>query len=176
MYLSALDVSIERFRLDSQFFAGSGTSFARSGPVASGNPFGNTRPGIGSNSASMRKLYTAGGSLVTSVANSLTWQIAGPDTFTSPSLVSFSFLQPLLAGGGRDVVLERLTLAERSLLTNVRAFERYRRGFYTQIATGVGPDINPSRRGGAFGGAGFGGFDALDLSRHYQCRYIIVNA
>ncbi len=161
MYLSALDVSIERFRLDSQFFSGTGTSASRTGPVAAGSPFGRTNVSIGSSSTRMQKLYTAGGSLVANFANSLTWQIAGPDSFTAPSLLSFTFLQPLLAGGGRDVVLERLTLAERALLTNVRAFERYRRGFYTQIATGVGPDTSPSRRGGAFGGAGLGGFDAL---------------
>jgi hypothetical protein len=161
MYLSALDVSIERFRLDSQFFSGTGASFSRSGPVAANNPFGRTNVGLGSGTATMRKLYSTGATLVANVANSLTWQIAGPDTFTSPSLLSFTLIQPLLRNGGRDVVLERLTLAERALLTNVRAFERYRRGFYVQIATGVGPDTSPSRQGGAFGGAGLGGFDAL---------------
>lgn len=161
MYLSALDVSIERFRLDSQFFAGTGTNFRRSGPLAANNPFGATVAGIGPGSASMRKLYSTGATLVADVANSLTWQIAGPDTFTAPSLLSFTFMQPILRSGGRDVVLERLTLAERALLTNVRAFERYRRGFYTEIATGVPSDTSPSRQGGAFGGAGLGGFDAL---------------
>ena len=161
MYLSALDVSIERFLLDSQFFGGTGTSFRRRGPVAAASPFGSTDVDIGSTDFQMRKLYSTGATLVADFANSLTWQIAGPDTFVSPSALSFTFIQPLLRNGGRDVALERLTLAERALLTNVRAFERYRRGFYVQIATGTGPDTSPSRQGGAFGGAGLGGFDAL---------------
>ncbi|MEM8736475.1 MAG: hypothetical protein AAGG44_19755, partial [Planctomycetota bacterium] len=88
MYLSALDVSIERFRLDSQFFSGTGSSFARSGPVAANNAFGATTIGLGQGSAQMRKLYSTGATLVANVANSFTWQIAGPDSFTSPSLMS----------------------------------------------------------------------------------------
>ncbi len=161
MYLSALDVSIERFRLDSQFFSGTGSTFSRSGPVAANNAFGATNVTLGQGASSFSKLYSTGATLVTQAANTLTWQIAGPDTFTAPSLLSFTFIQPLLRGGGRDVVLERLTLAERALLTNVRAFERYRRGFYVEIATGVNADTSPSRQGGAFGGAGLGGFVAL---------------
>jgi hypothetical protein len=58
-------------------------------------------------------------------------------------------------------VLERLTLAERALLANVRAMERYRREFYVDIATGRNTATNPARRGGVFGGAGFGGFTGL---------------
>lgn len=157
MYLSALDVSIERFRFDSQFFYSRGFNYVRNG-VLRGDT---TVVRGGPNSASMSKRFAAGGTLIADFANSLTWQIAGPDNFTAPSLLSFTFIQPLLRGGGRDVVLERLTLAERALLTNVRAFERYRRGFYTEIATGAGADTTPSRQGGAFGGAGLGGFDAL---------------
>ncbi len=49
----------------------------------------------------------------------------------------FSFIQPLLRGGGRDVIMERLTLAERTLLYNVRAFERYRTGSIRLSLLGV---------------------------------------
>ncbi len=58
-------------------------------------------------------------------------------------------------------MLERLTLAERTLLYNVRAFERYRRGFYCQVAIGRNADQGPTRRGGLFGGAGLEGFTGL---------------
>jgi hypothetical protein len=55
-------------------------------------------------------------------------------------------------------VLERLTIAERALLGNVRQMERYRRGFYLNIVTGRDEGQGPSRRGGFFGGSGLEGF------------------
>jgi hypothetical protein len=55
----------------------------------------------------------------------------------------------------------RLTLAERTLLYNVRSFERYRTGFYTTITVGRAAEPGPTRRGGLFGGAGLQGFTGL---------------
>ncbi len=159
LYLSALDVSSERFLLDSQFFAGWDSSVERRGSRLS-PPDGSTLLSTGPN-LQMRKLSASGADLLVGFANSMTWQLAGSDNYASNSLLNFSLLQPLLRQGGRDVVLERLTLAERALLANVRAFERYRRGFYVDIATGRAPDTQPRRRGGVFGGAGFGGFTGL---------------
>jgi hypothetical protein len=160
MYLSALDVSSERFLLDSQFFAGWGASAERRGTRL--NPTdGSTVLSTGPRSVLMTKTFASGADLVVGFANSMTWQLAGSDNYASNSLLNFSLLQPLLRQGGRDVVLERLTLAERALLANVRAFERFRRGFYVDIATGRAPDTQTIRRGGVFGGAGFGGFTGL---------------
>ena len=159
LYLSALDVSSERFLLDSQFFAGWDSSVERRGSRLS-PPDGSTLLTTGPN-LQMRKMSASGADLLVGFANSMTWQLAGSDNYASNSLLNFSLLQPLLRQGGRDVVLERLTLAERALLANVRAFERYRRGFYVDIATGRAPDTQPRRRGGVFGGAGFGGFTGL---------------
>ncbi len=160
LYLSALDVSSERFLLDSQFFAGWQSSAERRGTRLN-PPDGSTLISTGPRGVQMRKMYATGADLVVGFANSLTWQLAGPDNYASTSLLNFSLIQPLLRQGGRDVVLERLTLAERTLLSNVRAFERYRRGFYVDIATGRGADTAPRRRGGVFGGSGFGGFTGL---------------
>ncbi len=87
----------------------------------------------------MQKQFASGADLVVGLANNLTWQIGGGPNdqgYSNNSLIDFTLVQPLLRQAGRDVVLERLTLAERTLLANVRAFERYRRGFYVQIATG----------------------------------------
>lgn len=159
LYLSALDVSSERFLLDSQFFAGWDSGVERRG-TRMAPPNGSTLLSTGPN-AQMRKMSASGADLLVGFANSMTWQLAGSDNYASSSLLNFSLLQPLLRQGGRDVVLERLTLAERALLANVRAFERYRRGFYVDIATGRAPDTQPRRRGGVFGGAGFGGFTGL---------------
>ncbi len=162
MYLSALDVSSERFLLDSQFYGGWRGNFSASegGADKQFTSSTNNRPrGTG---LFMNKRFASGTDLLVGFANSITWQLAGPgDSITNTSLLDFALIQPLLRQGGRDVVLERLTLAERVLLANVRAFERYRRGFYLEIATGQNNTTSPQRRGGAFGGAGLGGFDVL---------------
>ena len=57
-------------------------------------------------------------------------------------------------------MLERLTLAERRLLANVRAFERYRRSFYLFVTTGRNTESTVQRSGGVFG-VGLGGFTGL---------------
>lgn len=167
IYLSALDVSSERFRLDSQFFGGWQSSITADGPRRNGGTSSSTLFSTGPSSRgrrafSMQKQFATGADLVVGFANSLTWQLAGPNDQSATTLLDFALLQPLLRQGGRDVVLERLTLAERTLLANVRAFERYRRAFYVDITTGRGSNgVGPRRRGGVFGGAGFEGFSAL---------------
>lgn len=164
LYLSALDVSSERFLLDSQFFGGWQSSYTSDGRRRSGDSsslFATGPNSAGRRPFSMQKRYATGADLLVGFANSLTWQLAGPNDQSASSILDFSLIQPLLRQGGRDVVLERLTLAERTLLANVRAFERYRRAFYIQVATGRGPDTSPQRRGGVFGGAGFAGFTGL---------------
>jgi DNA-binding MarR family transcriptional regulator len=161
LYLSALDVSFERFRFDVQFFGNNSTTYEAAGPMA---------PGAGGMSSSLlrndttfqaRKLFASGGEFMVGLANSLVWQFSGSDSQFSTTLLDFSMLQPLLRGGGRAVVLERLTLSERVLLYNVRAMERYRRGFFTQVYAGNNPGDGPNRRGGVFGGAGLEGFSGI---------------
>lgn len=50
------------------------------------------------------------------------------------SLLSLTFTQPLLKGGGRLVAMESLTQAERNVIYDVRQFARYRRSFSVQVA------------------------------------------
>ncbi len=163
LYLSALDVTFERFRFDTQFFGGSSLFYtadghARSGTGQSSSVF-NVLPLNGTTRLS--KLSATGGELVVGLANSLVWQFSGPNDYTSTTLLDFSIVQPLLRGAGRAVVLERLTIAERALLANVRSMERYRRGFYLNIAIGRDPGDGARRRGGFFGGSGLEGFSGI---------------
>jgi hypothetical protein len=168
MYLSALDVSSERFLFDSQFFGGWQTSFTADGPRRNNAPVPNSRSVLSTGPSTrgprglwMQRRFATGADLVVGLANNITWQLAGPGDQSATTILDFSLIQPLLRQGGRDVVLERLTLAERTLLANVRAFERYRRAFYVQVATGDTPDTQPRRRGGVLGGAGFQNFTGL---------------
>jgi outer membrane protein TolC len=147
LYLSALDVTFQRFRFQVQFYGRNSTYFTADGPDRGG--VGGTSSSLleERNSLQMRKLTATGGELVAGAANSLVWQFAGPDQYAAATLLDFSMLQPLLRAGGRAVVLENLTEAERALLANVRQMEHFRHGFYGQIIAGLNPGVPPSRGG-----------------------------
>ena len=156
LYLSALDVSTERFRFEVQFFGGNDTNYSHRGDRNFGGE-SNTLTN-GSDFRVRRKLATAG-QIVVDFANTFTWQFAGADSNSAASLLGFSIIQPLLRSGGRVVGLEQLTRAERGLLANMRAFQRYRKGFYTDLAIGSrGSTAGPRRSGGFLGGTGLTGF------------------
>ena len=166
LYLSALDVSSERFRFDTQFFGGAQAFLQADGdrrPGAGGSQ--SSTFGIGPNSNGRRDLalqrsFATGADLVAGVANSIVWELSGPNSQSATTVLDFTLLQPLLRGAGRDRVMERLTLAERNLLGNVRSFERYRRSFYLNITTGRNIESQVRRSGGVFG-VGLGGFTGL---------------
>ena len=158
LYLSALDVSAERFDFDSQLFAGSDGFYQASGR-SSGQP--RSRLSIDSEAVA-RKSYVTGATLVSSFANALVWDFHGDNSQSVFSVLDFSLVQPLLRGAGRDRILAQLTLAERQLLYNIRQMERFRRAFYLDIATGSnGRTRAPRRIGGLFGGSGLQGFTGV---------------
>ncbi|HEX3872290.1 MAG TPA: hypothetical protein VHV77_17715 [Pirellulales bacterium] len=180
LYLSALDVSTERFRFVTQFFGGVGASYEAQGPVAAGNAAGKTTLTAGTAAGAVpnfgvgavttgndptqlqfQRNFATGGQLLVGFANSFVWQFAGGESDMTTSLLNFNFVQPLLRAGGRAVVLEQLTLVERILLANLRAMVRYRQGFYSSIAVGfpaIATIAGPSRAGGLEGGTGLSGF------------------
>lgn len=166
LYLSALDVSSERFRFDTQFFGGFQSFYTADGRLrsgAGGESSSNLAIGpysTGSRPWSVQRSFTTGADLVVGMANSIVWEFSGPNTQSASTVLDFTLVQPLLRGAGRDRVMERLTLSERRLLANVRAFERYRRSFYLSITTGRSVDAGPSRSGGVFG-VGLEGFSGL---------------
>ncbi|MFZ5829716.1 MAG: TolC family protein [Planctomycetota bacterium] len=148
LYLSALDVTFQRFRFDAQFFGGNSTFFTADGPLRSGNSRSELNT---TNDLQLRKLNTFGGQLAVDIANQFVWQFAGPDDHSARTLLDFSLIQPLLRGAGRDVVLENLTDVERALLANVRQMERFRKEFYAQVIVGRGLGGGPARGGLAVG-------------------------
>ncbi len=174
LYLSALDVTFQRFRFDVQFFGGNDTFFTADGPDRSGS-------GISSSvlrtdtDLQLRRLSATGRELVVGIANSLVWQFAGPDDYRGSTLLDFSLVQPLLRAGGRAVVLERLTEAERALLANIRQMQRFRRAFFIQVIAGGGNVSGVLRGGVAVGSlsagptATVGGLFTL-LSQQIQIR------
>ncbi len=166
LYLSALDVTAERFRLDTQFFGGFDANYGLSSD--------NNQLTLGPRIQAQRRLANAG-ELLVGFANSFMFEFDGTNTNLASSLANFSIIQPLLRGAGRDVALEQLTFAERNLLANMRAYQQYRQGFYTQVAIGEIGVTGPQRGGkgtfiaGFSGQGGVGGYIGL-LQQLQQIR------
>ena len=49
----------------------------------------------------------SGAEMVIGLANSLTWQFSGPDTYSANTLIDFTLVQPFLRGAGRGAGLQR---------------------------------------------------------------------
>lgn len=154
LYLSALDVTLERFRFDAQFAFGSSGSAVTKGTLQAGNGKP-TQEVTALTDGSVRWLSASGGEMLASLANTLVWDFNGSTVQSASSLINFSLLQPLLRLGGRARVLERLTESERNLLANVRQMEQFQRGYYIRITAGRNAGEGPSRRG-AVGASGLG--------------------
>lgn len=169
LYLSALDVTTERFRLDSQFFGGYGLNYLHQGDLipaslsfspllgrfvinppiegVESNRLTVGRPFQSNPALQVRRRFATAGELVAGFANSFVFEFTGTDANLSASLLNFTFLQPLLRGAGRDIALEQLTFSERTLLANLRSYEQFRQGFYTQVAVGELGVSGPQRGG-----------------------------
>lgn len=160
LYLSALQVSAERFQFDTQFFGGTQTFLTADGdrrPGGGGQSSTTVDTGsfsVGQRPLSMQRRFATGADLVVGVANNIVWELSGPNSQSATTVLDFALLQPLLRGAGRDIVLEDLTFAERQLLANVRSFERFRRSFFLNIT--VGRSLESQLIGGGFNAGGLG--------------------
>ena len=158
LYLSALDVTTERFRLDTQYYGGYGASYAHvnnNGSETDQLTVG--RPSAGNPALLAQRKLAGAGELLLGFANSFVVEFTGAGTSTAASLANFSFVQPLLRGAGRDIALEQLTSAERTLLANVRAYHQYRQGFFTRVTIGELGVAGLQRGGSSTVIAGFSG-------------------
>jgi hypothetical protein len=165
LYLAALPVTLQRFAFEPQFYAGmspttgvpqtggvqsAGTSIG-GGSFAGGinypnaftyatrfSPTGQLSTLNLGTVAGVGKLFNSGGQLLMGFASELIFNFAGknPRQPTVLSALPISFIQPLLRGGGRAVILEPLTQQERNLLYQVRAFTQFRQQFFVVTLTG----------------------------------------
>jgi hypothetical protein len=84
------------------------------------------------------QLLPTGGQWIVELANNTLWLFSTPGQTNSASVLSYSIVQPLLAGAGRKVVLENLTLGERQVLYAVRDLARFRQEFFSNIVVSDG--------------------------------------
>ncbi len=156
LYLSALDITTERFRLDTQFFGGYDARYAHNRSL-NRDRLTVGRPSAEDPALQARRRTATAGELLIGFANSFVAELTGSGANFTASLANFSFIQPLLRGAGRDIALEQLTFVERTLLANLRAYHQYRQGFYTRVAIGELGVAGPQRGGRGTVIAGFGG-------------------
>ncbi|KAA3614481.1 MAG: TolC family protein [Planctomycetota bacterium] len=125
LYLTALDLTLEQWRFDTQF-----------GAILSGTVNGD---GDGAQSATadgqltVSRVLGTGASIVSNIGSSLFRVLTTGDGWDALSDISLSVTQPLLRGAGRAIVREPLTQAQRDLIYEVRDFERFRRTFALQV-------------------------------------------
>ena len=162
LYESALDVSLERFGFDGQLFGGFNSFFTTQGRLFPGGSQSNLSAALGANSEGInfQRLGITGSNFMVGLANTILFNFSGNDTQTANSILDFSLVQPLLQNAGRSRILEALTQSERTLLANVRQLERFKRGFYLQIAIGRNPGAGPNLGGNFLGTPGSGGINA----------------
>lgn len=134
LYLTALDVTWQRFQFDVRFL-GIGGNEPTVGLVDTIVPHG---PGdqlqmVGA--LGVRKLLPAGGQIAAELTNNTLWLFTSPNSTSSNSALSYAVVQPLLFGAGRKVVLERLTQSERDLLYNTRTLARFRQTLFTNVVS-----------------------------------------
>jgi hypothetical protein len=147
LYISAMDVSRERFAYDVQFVGNGGLTYADSG--------GGKSTWTDSARIGARRTLASGTEWVVDLANSVTWSLtgAGGTSWNPITTLNAGITQPLLRGAGRKVQLESLTLSERKFLEEVRRMVLTQQGHYTRVVTGSSPaNIGVSGAGGGFYG------------------------
>lgn len=132
VYLTALNLSGNRFEFDAQWFGNVGADFTAEGEDLGGSRFLD----VTANRLGFTKNLPGGGQFATSVLNNLFWDFGSSGIQGGSAALVTTFTQPLLRGAFRHVRLENLTQAERDLLYSVRDFARFRRTFYVDIVSG----------------------------------------
>jgi outer membrane protein TolC len=130
LYLSALDLTLERHKFARQWFATVDSAYSNNG---SGEAAGES---LSANSdLGFKQMLADGASISTSIAIDWMRFLTGDPRESLGSVFSASITQPLLRGAGREIAQENLTQAERKVLYQIRFFNRYRKTFVVSIIT-----------------------------------------
>lgn len=83
---------------------------------------------------SVSQLLASGADLALNLGTNFMEFFTGDKRRAAASVLSLSFTQPLLRGGGRLVATENLTQAERTVVYDVRSYTRFKREFSVDVA------------------------------------------
>jgi outer membrane protein TolC len=126
LYLAALDLRLVRHGYETQLFGGGSALYLWGGDDGAVQ----TEANIGFN-----RLLAAGAQISTRLAIAWADVLAGTGRQGWTSIFGAVITQPLLRGSDRLVVMENLTLAERTTLYQIRTFNRFRKTFAVAVAT-----------------------------------------
>ena len=127
LYLTALDLTLERWRFQVQEVGTLGALVTGTGNEAQDATLdGNLR---------LSKVLGTGARIVGDIGFSMFRVLTTGDAFDFVSDLGLSITQPLLGGFGERIVMEPLTQAERDVVYAVRAFERFRRTFVFDVTS-----------------------------------------
>jgi outer membrane protein TolC len=126
MYLSALALTLERFRWSPQF------TELLTGQVNRAN---RDESWTGSSSFGVSQLLATGGTLTASLASELVSFTTGAPRTSGTSVLAANLIQPLWRGAGARIAQESLTQAERNVIYAIRTFARFHRTFAVSVAT-----------------------------------------
>ena len=129
LYFSALGLTQERWRYGVRSETSGGSSIS----------------GVGKDSASastsgdfqLSKLLGSGANIVLGIGSSLFRFVSTGDGWDAVTDISLSISQPLMRAAGAEITMESLTQSERSLVYQVRSYERFRRTFSVSVARRV---------------------------------------
>ena len=140
LYLSALDVTYERFRLQPKPFFGVSGEVADIGEGSESNLDSRIQTGLSG-------VGEQGATWVATLASRLSVELGEGSAELGGSLANLTITQPLLKGASKRIYRERLTLAERRLLSDARSMEQFRQGFFLGLVTGSNPSRGPGKGG-----------------------------
>jgi outer membrane protein TolC len=126
LYTAALDLRLVRHGYETQLFGGGSALYLKDGEDAAVQ----TEANLGFN-----RLLATGTQISTRIAIAWAEVLAGTGHQGWNSIFSAVITQPLLRGSDRRVVMENLTLAERTALYQIRTFNRFRKTFAVAVAT-----------------------------------------
>ena len=132
LYSTALALTFQRFQFDVRYLGFGGR------PSASvvRSDTNNVESALFSPRAGISQVLPGGGQWIVEMANNTLWLFTGGNQSSTATTLSYSLVQPLLFGAGRQVVLEALTQAERNALYAMRDFARFRQVFFVQTVSG----------------------------------------
>lgn len=125
LYLSALDLTLERHEYAKQWFATFDTDYSNDQGTDENVSYG----GDGGFSQTLAD----GTEVTTSIALDWMRYLTGSPRTSLGSVLSATITKPLLKGSEKAIVQENLTQAERQVLYDIRSFNRYRKTFVVQV-------------------------------------------
>jgi outer membrane protein TolC len=133
LYTQALTLTLQRYAFALHWFGINTTTFTGSGDGDSATHVLSTNT-----TAGFTKALGAGGQFLAEFANTFVFTFNGSGSTAMTSNLILNLFQPLLRQFGRNVAMEGLTQAERSLLYAIRSFVRFRKNYYANLTTRFG--------------------------------------